>query len=243
VNESFAEAFWGTGDPLGREIRSGVGNLSGAPWITVIGVVANLRQTTLEEKPRPEVFRPYRPGFPGFAYFAIRVKNRPERVIASARRILHRMDPVLSLEDIHTMSQRISEANAKRRFQTVLLSGFAGLAILIACAGLYGLVSYSVKQRTAEIGIRMALGGSQGQVLGMVLRQGVGLVAIGVVIGIGAALAATRLSAGWLYGVSATDPVTFVSYAVLLLSVAVCASLFPATAAARIDPAAALRCE
>lgn len=233
----------GTGDPLGREIRSGIGNLSGAPWITVIGVVANLRQTTLEEKPRPEVFRPYRPGFPGFAYFAIRVKNRPERVIVFARRILHRMDPVLSLEDIHTMSQRISEANAKRRFQTVLLSGFAGLAILIECAGLYGLVSYSVKQRTTEISIRMALGGSQGKVRGMVLRQGVGLVAIGVVIGIGAALAATRLIAEWLYGVSATDPVTFVSLAVLLLSVAVCASLFPAIAAARIDPAAALRCE
>jgi putative ABC transport system permease protein len=243
ITESFAKAYLGKGNPLGRQIRLGMGDFKGVPWCTVVGVMANLRQTTLEEKPRPEVFRPYWPGGNGDMHLAIRFHGSAGKVAASTRGILHNMDPALSLDDVHTMGERIAEANAKRRFQTVLLTGFAGLAVLLACIGLYGLMTYSVKQRTAEVGVRMALGGSQAQVLRMVLRQGVGMVAIGLLIGIAVALGTTRLISGWLYGVSETDPTTFLSVAALLLAVAICASLIPAVAATRVDPVAALRHE
>ncbi|HEY7306693.1 MAG TPA: ABC transporter permease [Bryobacteraceae bacterium] len=243
VNEAFAKTFFGASNPLGSQIRSGIGDLTGVPWITVIGVIANLRQTTLEEKPRPEVFRPYQAGLHGYAYLAFRLSVPPRVVIATLRNVLHDMDPALGLEDIHTMRDRMAEANARRRFQTVLLGGFAGLALLLACVGLYGLIAYSVKRRTAEIGVRMALGGSQRQVLGMVLREGLKVVGLGLFFGIVAALGTMRLIGAWLYEIGAGDPITFLSVAATLLLVAVCACLVPAIAATRVEPVTALRYE
>lgn len=243
VNESFAKTFLSGGNPLGRQIRWGVGDLAGVPWTSVIGIVADVRQTTLEEKPRPEVFHPYSPVLGSNAYLALRVDAPAAGIIPALRSILHSMDPSLSLEDVHTMRERIVDANAKRRFQTVLLTGFAGLAVLLACIGLYGIMAYAVKQRTAEIGIRMALGGSPRQVLGMVLHDGFRLVAAGLLIGIPIALALTRLIRGWLYGVTAADPATFVGVLILLAGVAICACLAPALAAMQVDPVTALRHE
>ncbi len=242
VNESFAKAYLRGSDPLGKQLRLGMGDGSG-PWSTVIGVVSDIRHTTLEGKARPEVFQPSWLGTYPEANFAIQSNVQPERLVSSLRRVLRDMDSNLAFEDVRTMSQRVLEATALRRFQTILLSAFAGLAVFLACVGLYGLISYSVRQRTAELGIRMALGASRAQVLVMVLRQGIGLVALGLVGGIGIGLALTRLLAGWLYGVSATDPVTFVAVPVLILLVATVACLFPGWKATRIDPVNALRYE
>ena len=141
------------------------------------------------------------------------------------------------------MSERISEGNARRHFQTTLLTGFAAIAVILALTGLYGLMSYAVRQRTAEIGVRLAIGSSRARVLGLILSQGLRLTAIGLAIGLGCAFALTRLVSGWLFGVKATDPVTFVAVPAFVLAVACCACLVPAWSATRIDPVEALRRE
>ena len=141
------------------------------------------------------------------------------------------------------MRERIDESNARRRFQTTLLSSFAVLAVALALVGLYGLMSYAVKQRTAEIGVRMAVGSSRRQVLTLILSQGLRLVSTGLVLGLAAAFALTRLVSNWLFGVTATDPVTFALVPLFILIVATCACLIPAWQATRIDPVQALRQE
>ncbi|MFZ0590108.1 MAG: ABC transporter permease [Bryobacteraceae bacterium] len=243
VNESFAKAYLRGSDPLSRQIRGSGGDFSGVPWSRVVGVVSNLRHSNLEETPRPEVFRPYWPGQNNEEHFAVKASVRPERLISSSRKVLHDLDPALALEDVRTMSERVSRANAKRRFQTVLLTSFAGLAVSLAMVGLYGLLAYAVRQRTPEIGLRMALGASRGQVLAMVLRQGLGLVALGLGIGMFASLGLLRLLRGWLYETRPADPVTFAGVLLLVFAVALCACVVPALQATRVDPTSALRYE
>ncbi len=240
VNESFAKTYLRSGDPLTRQIRMGMGDFAGVPWSTVIGIVSDLRHSSLEENPRPEVFHPYWPGLNNDARFAIQASIPSRQLISALRTLLHRIDPALAFEDVRTMNQRVARAGARRRFETVLLSVFAALAVFLALVGLYGLLSYAVRQRTAEIGLRMALGASRERVLTMILRQGVGLVLAGLVVGLGAALALTRLVSSWLYGVRATDPVTFLAVPLFLLAVACCACLTPAIQATRVDPARTL---
>jgi ABC-type antimicrobial peptide transport system permease subunit len=141
------------------------------------------------------------------------------------------------------MSERITESNARRRFQTTLLTGFAVVAVALALVGLYGLMSYAVKQRTAEIGVRLAVGSSRGGVLRLILSQGLRLTVLGLAIGLAAAFALTRLVSGWLFGVSATDPITFALVPFFILLVASGACLVPAWSATRVDPVVALRQE
>lgn len=243
VNESFAQMYLRGGDPLDRQIRESGGDFSRTPWSTVVGVVSNLRHSNLEEKPRPEVVRAYWPGLNNDARFAVKAGIPPERLIPSVQKLLHDLDPALALEDTRTMSERVARANAKRRFQTVLLTSFAGLAVGLAMVGLYGLLAYAVRQRTPEIGLRMALGASRGQVLAMVLRQGLGLVAVGLAIGILAALGLTRMLSSWLYDTRPSDPVTFGGVLLLVFAVALCACVIPALQATRVDPTKALRYE
>jgi ABC-type antimicrobial peptide transport system permease subunit len=164
-------------------------------------------------------------------------------VIDQARAELRSLDPVLSLESVRTMGERMTESNARRRFQTALLTGFAAIAVALALIGLYGLMSYTVKQRTAEIGIRLAVGASRGRVLGLILSQGLRLTAAGLIIGLAGAFALTRLVSAWLFGVKATDPVTFIAVPLSVLAVACCACIIPAWGATRIDPIQALRQE
>jgi predicted permease len=243
VNESFAKAYLRGRDPLNSQIREGMGDFSGARWSTVVGVVSNLRHSSMEETPRPEVFRPYWPGLNNDAHFGVSASTLSDRLIPTIRKTLHDLDPNLAVEDMQTMSERVAGANAKRRFQTVLLTSFAGLAVSLAMLGLYGLLAYAVRQRTPEIGLRIALGASRNQVLGMVLRQGLGLVALGLGIGIFAAFGLTRLLNSWLYETRAADPLTFASVLVVVFVVALCACVIPALQATRVDPTSALRYE
>jgi putative ABC transport system permease protein len=156
---------------------------------------------------------------------------------------LSTVDPNLALSDFQTMGELMSQSTARRRFQTTLLSAFSGMAMLLGMVGVYGLLAYSVKQRTAEIGLRIALGASRRRVLGMILRQGVQLTIAGLMLGLAGALALTRILTSFLYGVSALDPVTFVAVPLLLLLATIMACFIPARRASNLDPMRTLRYE
>jgi predicted permease len=243
VNHAFVNAFMQGQDPLTFQVRLG-SNLSSRPWASVVGVVGNIRHSTLEEKPRPEYFQPYRRSFDAWNLrFAMKLQMPEQIAIESVRRALHDLDPALALDDVRTMKERMAEANSRRRFQTVLLTAFAVIAVFLAMIGIYGVIAFLVRQRTPEIGLRMALGASSQQVLVMVVRQGLGPVAIGLAVGVGIALLSMRIISTWLYGIGPNDPLTFGLLPMLVLAVAACACLIPAVTASRVDPAVAIRNE
>ena len=234
VSESFARVFFPGGKAIGGRVQRGE---PGKVWSTVVGVVADVRHTNIEKSPQPTLYEPS-----WFAdSLAIRTALPPEAVVSSIRNVVHGVDPAIALSDIQTMRQRTTEAASRRRFQTVLLAAFAGIAVFLALVGLYGLLSYAVRQRTTEIGVRMALGAGRGAVVGLVVRHGLMLTGAGLAIGLLAAGAVSRSIATLLYGVHAFDPVTFVAVPVFLLVAAFIACFVPAWKAARIDPISALR--
>ncbi len=239
VNEALVRKYFHGQEPLGRQLRTGIGDMSRTSWSTIVGVVGDVRHEKLEKPGLPQVFKVWR----DVDNFAISSSVAVPQMIQEIRHALRSLDPVLTIEDVHTMRERIDESNARRRFQTTLLSSFAALAVALALVGLYGLMSYAVKQRTAEIGVRMAVGSSRTQVLTLILSQGLRLVSTGLVLGLAAAFALTRLVSNWLFGVSATDPATFAAVPLFILLVATCACLIPAWHATRIDPVQALRQE
>jgi predicted permease len=240
VNERFVATYLQGRDPLGSEVRVGmIGGLSAKPWSTIIGVVGDVRHNSLEEASQPQIFLPA----DNAEGFAIQSALPVQQLIDQMRGQLRSLDPVLTLDSIGTMGERVTESNARRRFQTALLTGFAAIAVALALIGLYGLMSYTVKQRTAEIGIRLAIGSSRGRVLRLILAQGLCLTAIGLLVGLAGAFALTRLMNAWLFGVAATDPMTFIAVPLFVLSVAGCACIIPAWTATRIDPLQALRQE
>ncbi len=234
VSQSFARLYFAGRNPVGARIR--IGSLE-APWKTIVGVAADVHHTSMEKEPQPTVYSPSWFG----GKLAIQSSLPPSAMIASIRQILRAIDPGVTPVDIQTMEQRVSESTSRRRFQTVLLVAFAVLAVLLALVGLYGLLSYSVNQRTPEIGVRMALGATRAKVLLMVVREGLTLTAVGLAVGLAFALALTRLTASMLFGVGATDPATFVLVPALVMAVAAAACFAPAWKATRIDPVAALR--
>jgi predicted permease len=240
VNQAFATKYFGTRDPVGLGIRSGPHD----PLRTVIGVVGNVHHSSLEAPAAPEIYGPlWQTDFGGGAFIVIRSSLPPDNVAAAVRAALRTIDPNLALGDIQTMGELASQSIARRRFQTTLLTAFSGMAMLLGMVGVYGLLAYSVKQRTAEIGLRIALGASRGRVLGMILRQGVQLTIAGLMLGLAGALALTRILTSFLYGVSAIDPVTFAAVPALLLLATIMACLIPARRAANVDPMRTLRYE
>jgi predicted permease len=240
VNQAFATKYFGTRDPVGLGIRSGPHD----PLRTVIGVVGNVHHSSLEAPAAPEIYEPlWQTDLGGGAFIAIRSSLPPDTIAPAIRAALRTLDPNLALSDIHTMGELASQSTARRRFQTTLLTAFSGMAMLLGMVGVYGLLAYSVKQRTAEIGLRIALGAPRGRVLGMILRQGFQLFIAGLMLGLAGALALTRILTSFLYGVSALDPITFAAVPVLLLLATIMACLIPARRAANVDPMRTLRYE
>jgi predicted permease len=242
VDENLARTYWPNADPVGKRLKQGGVN-SNAPWLTVVGVVGNVKQYALDTDSRVALYRPH-PQTPGNAmYVAIRTTADPASMVAAVTREVRAMEPNAPIFDVKTMQQWLSESLARRRFAMLMLGLFAAVAMLLAAVGIYGVMSYTVAQRTREIGIRVALGARTNDVLRLVVRQGMTLTGIGVGIGLVVAIAATRLMASLLFGVRATDPITFVAIALLLAGVALLACLLPARRATRVDPMIALRHE
>jgi putative ABC transport system permease protein len=243
VNERMAATIFGGRDPIGRRLR--VGGPS-EPLATVVGVVRDYRHYRLPQPMHPAVYLPY-----AAAAYPVRQEDvvvRTARGEASAlvpalRAAVREIDPRVALYRVQTLDETVSRSLWRQRLQERVVGIFAVLALALACVGLYGVVSYAVAQRTRELGVRMALGASRGDVLRLVLTQSGRLVGVGVAIGLAAAWGAMRALASLLYGVQPTDPATFAAVPACLTAVALLAVLVPARRASRIDPTVAMRAE
>lgn len=243
ISQSMVKEKWPNQDPLGRTIE--FGNMDGDPRVlTVIGVVGDVRDQALEAAPRPTIYVNYRqrPRAAQHFYVALRTSGGLEPVFSGARKVLHNLDPNIPPR-FRTLSQIFSASLEARRFSLILVGIFSLTALLLALAGIYGVTTYAVAQRTREIGVRLALGASAREILGMVLKQGAITGAVGVGFGLLGALALTRWLQSQLFGVSATDPATFLGVALLLFLVSLTACWIPGRRAARVDPMVALRYE
>jgi predicted permease len=243
INQAFAAKYFPGRDPIGLRMRT---SGPGSPWRTIIGVVGSVRQTSLEAAPVPEVYEPLSQtanDIDGGTSLVVRSSLPPSEVMSDVRATLKTIDPDLALGNLQTMGDLVTAARAQRRFQTTLLSLFSATAMFLGMVGIYGLLAYSVKERTSEIGIRLALGASRPQVLGLFLRQGLTLTVAGLFVGLAGALMLTRLLTSLLYGVTSLDPITFAAASAVLLIVAVVACLVPAGRATTVDPMNTLRCE
>jgi putative ABC transport system permease protein len=237
INETMARMFFPNEEPLGQRIR-----IMSSPWLTVVGVVGDVLHRGLNTTPNPEMYLFDLQEPQDSMAVMIRTRVNPLSLAAVAR------EQVLSVDSdqpvaINTMDQIFSDSIGGQRFNMVLLSLFAGLALTMAVIGVFGVINYSVAQRTHEIGIRVALGAQRRDILKLVVGEGLILSVLGVAIGLGGAFALTRLISQMLFGVSPTDPVTFSGVAVLLTAVALMASYIPARRAMKVDPMVALRRE
>ncbi|HLW75381.1 MAG TPA: ADOP family duplicated permease, partial [Bryobacteraceae bacterium] len=241
VNEALVKASFGGRDPIGRLIFCGLDSMKP---MTIVGVVADIHQYGPDQAPAPEIYMPYaqHPGWSTNMSMLIRTSADPSTISEAVRRKVRERSTDVPVR-IARLQDNADKAVAAPKFRTLLLAIFAGLAVLLAMAGVYGVMAYVVGQRSNEIGLRMALGASSGNVLKLVLGQGLILTLIGIAIGLAGAVAATRLLESLLFEVKPTDPLTYAAVAVLLTAVATVASLIPALRAARVDPLVALRQE
>ena len=242
VNEALAQRFWPGLNPVGRRFRMAVG-VAPVDTFTVVGVVKSGKYRSLGEARSPLLYLSYlqRPLASLFMGVVVRTRGNPEAAAGALRREIHALDPTVEPAVIETMEQHIQPAFEPVRVAATLLGMLGAAALALASLGLYGVMAYVASRRSHEIGIRMALGAEPGDVLGLVIRQGMRLVLAGVAAGLLAALAVTRLLAGILYGVSATDPLTFVAVPLVLGLVALLACYIPARRAMRVDPVVVLR--
>jgi putative ABC transport system permease protein len=239
VNETLARRFFPGEDAVGKRLLV----LDDKPH-EIVGVVGDARQWGLDRPADPEVYFSYRQmSFDNGAVFVVRTSVEPSTLSEGVRRAVREADRDAPVYAVKTMAQVLADSTAQRRFNTALMTCFAAVALLMAAIGLYGVISYSVAQRVQEIGIRMALGAQVGHVLRMVLWNGLKLALAGVVVGVAASLVLTRVLAGLLYGVSATDPSVFIAGSAFLVAVALLACYVPARRATKVDPMIALRYE
>jgi putative ABC transport system permease protein len=244
VNRSLADLYWPGGDAIGNRIR--IRGFEGE-WFTIVGVVADARHNEILQERRPEMFFPHAQlpmalgGTVPAMTITARTAGAPMGFAGAVREEIRAIDPRLPVASVRPMEEVVSEALAQQRFTTFLLAVFAAVALLLGVIGIYGVVAYAVASRIPEIGIRMALGADRARILAMTLRQGLALVGVGLLLGMLGALAASRLLAGMLYGVTAADPLTLAAVPLLLATVTVFASWIPARRAARVEPVEALR--
>jgi putative ABC transport system permease protein len=241
ISEALARKYFPGENPLGKRIA--VEMMDQPPMNEIVGVVGDVRYDKLDGETYPMVYWTH----PQLTYsemtFVVRTDGDPVSVAGAARGVIQSIDPQQPVADVRTMESWIGESVARARFGTLLLTVFSSLALALAAVGIYGVMAYTVAQRQQEIGIRMALGAQTSDVLQMIMRQGMGMTLVGVALGLAGGLALTRVITGLLFGVSATDPVTFAAVALLLTLVALVACLVPARRAMRVDPMTALRYE
>ncbi|HEU5451103.1 MAG TPA: ABC transporter permease, partial [Terriglobales bacterium] len=246
INQSMAKKYFPGQDPIGRRLQTGDPSPQ-SPWETVVGVVGDVKYEGLDEETGPTLYVPYNEGewtlFSRTMFLVLRTSSDPASLTSALRAQVAALDKDLPLTNVRTMPERIDESVDRPRFRTLLLGSFAAAALLLAAIGIYGVLAYSVSQRTREIGIRMALGANPARVVALVVARGMVLVGVGVTVGLAGALALTRLMSSLLYAVSARDPQSFVAVSVLLAMVALLACYLPARIAARVDPMIALRSE
>ena len=243
INEAMARRFWPGEDPVGKRISTIVSSGQQIPWQTIVGVVGNVRHLGLDIEPRPEIYYHTNTQPPFGPVVVIRTTSDPTRLISIARAKVRELDRGVPISNVNTMEQLVAQSVAQRRFGMFLLGIFALLALVLAAIGIYGVVSYSVTQRTQEIGVRMALGANATDVLKMVLRNGMTLALIGVGIGLIGAFGLTRLMTRLLFEVKPTDVTTFALVSFGLIVVALLACYLPARRAMKVDPLEALRYE
>ncbi len=239
IAKDVAALYWPDEDPIGRRIRT----TEAGPWIEIVGVVGDVRATTDSERPAPHIYLPYSQVANSASNLIVRASADPTTLAASLREAVWSVDRNQPIDRLRTVEQAIYDNNASGYALVTLFGSFAVLALLMAAIGIYGVMSYTVSQRRAELGLRMALGAEVGQVERMVVLQGSKLVGIGIGVGLFGAFLLSRLLGGLVYGISATDPLTFVAVPLVLAAVAIVANYIPARAATRGDPLSALRAD
>ena len=237
IDEKFAQRFWPHDNPIGKHL-----------WfddpkkpLTISGVVGVVKQYGLDTEGKIALYLPDQQEEYSHLYLVARTSSDPEALTAAIVREIHAVDPSAVIYDIRTMQGRVHDSLARQRFSTLMLGAFAGFALLLAAVGVYGVMSWLVSQSTHDIGVRIALGAQRSNILGLVVRQGMELAAIGLAAGLIGALALTRAMASLLFGVTANDPLTFSAVALILGIVAFAATVIPARQAIGVDPMVALR--
>jgi predicted permease len=240
INQTMARTYYSNRSPIGKRIRIGDNK---SPWLTIVGVVGDIKNAGLDRPAGTELFLPYHQlgSVRRNHYVILRTSGDPREITGQLRIAIHDIDPELPLAQVRTMTEVLSGAKSRPRFLATLLGAFSGAALLLAAVGLYGVIAYSVARRTSEFGIRMAIGASGSQILGLVLRHGLKLSLAGIACGALGAIVLTRLMQGLLFGVSSFDPVTFLTTSSVLLAVTILACAIPARRATQSDPMTALR--
>jgi putative ABC transport system permease protein len=239
VNDVFARQYFPLGDALGKRITMDVGPAS---WTgEIVGVVGSFREASLAEEPRGELFTPYAQTTVPGSTLVVRSTGTTAEVLNAVHGAIATVDPDVAVYDVRTMRQQVDDSVAQSRLRSALLAVFSIVALILASLGVYGVIACSVAERKKEIGIRIALGASPSEVRSVVLGQGLKLTAIGLALGLAGAAAATRLIQGFLFGVSASDPLTYAATCAVFVAVALLASYLPARRAMRVDPMTALR--
>jgi predicted permease len=242
IDEAMAQQLWPNEDPLGKRIRfGGIDANAAAPWLAVVGVVGNIKQYTLDGDSRIALYLAHGQSSSRAMNVVLRTGGNPAALASAVRQAVRAIDPDLPVYNVRTMAERVEESLARRRFAMLLLTLFAVIALGLSTIGIYGVIAYLVAQGTRELGIRMALGCTPHGVLGLVVRHGMGIALAGVAVGVAGAFALTRFMGSLLFGVKASDPLTFTFVPVLLAAAALIASYIPGRRASRIDPMISLR--
>lgn len=242
VNDKLARTFLGA-DPIGRRVRVGGITEGDDDWLTVIGVVADVRNEGLKADVKPLLYLPLKQRSTSWGHLLVRASGEPLRVAEAVRDAIREVGPTLPLHPIEYMDQRMAASIGQERFQSRLIGMFAVVALLLTCVGVFGVLSYTVAQRTREVGLRMALGARRSDIQRLVLGRGMALVCAGMVLGVIASLATSRLLNGLLYGVEPTDPVVYAVVSAALLAATLLACALPARRATLVDPMLSLRAD